>query len=125
MSLLKKLLIPLSSVLISTSAFALGVGDKLPDFSNLDPIGMNIWYNEERTIYGNTLHYDLTNNGYPDFSINLRDCDGRMIPFAVYDWDKELLYVDNAPRDTIIDKINKDAQGSMIHDEASDCGYNI
>ena len=124
MGLLKKILPVASALLISTSAYAIDKGDRLPNFSHLEPIHYPLWSNEEQTIFGDSLHYDLNNDGEQDFTIARRYCKGFKVIFGMYDWKNEVLYLDKNGNG-LIDEINKNIKGTPIHKKAPSCSRGI
>lgn len=126
MSLIKKLLIPLvSSFLISTSISAFEVGDKFPKIPSQYILNSSQWYNEDKSKKGETIYYDLNQDGQIDITIVSRDCSGKKLEFGLFDVGELKLYLDNKPHDGIIDEIIEIDEDRFIHDDAPDCPYDV
>ena len=121
MTLLKKIAIPLVSLIaLGTSAIAYEVGDRMPDFSKGTFVSETMWFNSDMSKKGKLVEYDLDGDGVPDVAVAYRDCKGYKIVFGFYDFDK--LYLDNNPRDKIIDEvIDNNIVGRKVRDDAPPC----
>ena len=117
---LKKLLVPISSVLISTSAFAYEVGDKFPTYSNKQITGYTQWWNPDQSVYGESVFYDLNSDGIPDIYIAQRSCNGRKIRFALFDIFSEELSLDKNT-DGVFDEVFEPSYERKIYDDVPVC----
>lgn len=119
---LLKLVIPLASLVIGTTAMAdYKVGDKMPIKDGL-VIDKKTWFNRDLSKSGEILYYGPENNGQAAFMRAYIDCNGRKVFFGYFDGK---LYLDNNPNDGIIDSVHDTIKGRGVSNDAPVCGIEI
>lgn len=130
---MKRLLLGIVGILLTGNVLAsdLKVGDKMPVLSQEKyTTSLRNGLDDQDNFKGPILLFDRDGDGVSHFSQIYIHC-GKKIdwgkPFAIYDFKKELIYIDNNPLDGYIDRIRteKEKGDENLFTDAPSCTLNI
>jgi len=103
-------------------ATAQEVGEKMPSLEGYVTIDYGQWSNPDMTKNGTSEWMAKSEAEGDNYFVVYNKCDGvtAELPFGIYNIETNILYLDNAPTDGIIDAVVPDPT-SFIYEDAPDC----